>query len=76
MRSDDVTAAVSAVASVPEVRQRLLDLQREYIGAVEGNSTKEMANIYSALVDTAGKAITLIANRTPEEEGAREVVIT
>ena len=32
IRSQEVTAHVSAVASVPEVRQRLLDLQRATIG--------------------------------------------
>src|SRR5262249_18206393 len=48
----------------------------DYIVAVEGNSTKDMANIYAALVDTADKPITLKVNSKPSEEGARDVVVT
>ena len=33
IRSDEVTRAVSPVATVPEVRARLLELQREVIGS-------------------------------------------
>ncbi len=48
----------------------------DWIVAIDGNSTKDLTNIYSALVDTADKALTLKVNSKPAEEGAREVVVT
>ena len=40
IRSQEVTDHVSAVASVPEVRGRLLDLQRSIIGERAGSSSR------------------------------------
>ncbi|WP_232524901.1 (d)CMP kinase [Nocardioides mangrovicus] len=67
VRSDDVTAAVSAVASVPEVRQRLLDLQREYIGA--GGIVVEGRDIGSVVAPEAGVKVYLTAD--PAARAAR-----
>ncbi|MFH0990870.1 MAG: PDZ domain-containing protein [bacterium] len=47
----------------------------EYILAVNGNSTAEMADIYEALVNTAGKQVTLKVNKEPKNEGSRNVVM-
>ncbi len=47
----------------------------DYITAVEGVSTKNVSNIYSMLIGTANKQITLKINSTASETGAREVTI-
>ncbi len=47
----------------------------EYILAVNGKPTREMADIYASLVNTAGKQVTLTINTTPASEGARDVVV-
>jgi len=47
----------------------------DYILAVNGRTTKEMANIYEALVNTAGKQVKLKINSRPEESGAREITV-
>lgn len=47
----------------------------DWIIAVNGESTKEMANIYESLVNTAGKQVTLKVNSKPSETGARDVVV-
>jgi tricorn protease len=47
----------------------------EYIVGVNGKPTSEMADIYQALVNTAGKQVTLSVNATPSEKGARDVVV-
>jgi tricorn protease len=47
----------------------------EYIIAVNGQPTNEMANIYEALVNTVGKQVRLKINKGPVEKGSREVVI-
>lgn len=47
----------------------------DFILAVNGRSTKEMANIYEALVNTAGKQVKLRINSQPEEKGAREITV-
>lgn len=47
----------------------------DYILAVNGRSTKEMINIYEALVNTAGKQVRLKVNSRPEEKGAREITV-
>jgi tricorn protease len=48
----------------------------EYIVAVDGKPTKDMANIYEALVNTVGKQVRLTINKEPSDKGAREVVVT
>ncbi len=47
----------------------------DFILAVNGRSTKEMVNIYEALVNTAGKQVKLRINSQPEEKGAREITV-
>src|SRR5204863_424188 len=45
----------------------------EFIVAVNGRPTSEMANVYESLVNTDGRQVTLKVNKTPEEKGSREV---
>ncbi len=47
----------------------------DYILAVDGKSTKEMNNIYEALVNTAGKQVKLKVNSDASEKGSRDVVV-
>jgi len=47
----------------------------DYIVAVNGQPTNEMANIYEALVNTPGKQVVLKVNSEPKEKGARSVTI-
>ncbi|MBI5215077.1 MAG: PD40 domain-containing protein [Ignavibacteriae bacterium] len=47
----------------------------DYILAVDGKSTKEMNNIYEALVNTAGKQVKLKVNSDANEKGSRDVVV-
>jgi tricorn protease len=47
----------------------------EYIVAVNGRPTKEMADIYESLVNTVGRQVTLKVNGKPEEKGSRDVVV-
>ena len=48
----------------------------DYIVAVDGVSTKDMTNIYEALIDKAGKAVLISLNSKASENGARDVVVT
>lgn len=47
----------------------------DFIVAVDGVSTKDMVNIYEALVDKAGKAVVLSLNSKASESTARNVVV-
>jgi tricorn protease len=47
----------------------------EYIIAINGRPVTELVNPYEALVNTAGKQVTLTVNREPKAEGGREVVV-
>jgi tricorn protease len=47
----------------------------EFILAVNGRSTRELPDLYAALVGTAGKQISLKINAEPQEAGAREVTV-
>ncbi|MCC6234459.1 MAG: PDZ domain-containing protein, partial [Verrucomicrobiales bacterium] len=47
----------------------------DLILAVNGVSTREMVDIQSALVGTAGKQVRLTLNTKPDPEGAREVTV-
>lgn len=47
----------------------------DYILAVDGRPVRDLANLYSALVGTAGKQVVLRVNSKPADEGAREVTI-
>ena len=48
----------------------------DFIVAIDGVSTKDMTNIYEALIDKAGKAVVLSLNTKASESGARDVVVT
>lgn len=80
IRSQQVTAGVSAVASVPEVRQRLLDLQRQIIGA--GGIVVEGRDIGSVVAPDAEVKLYLTADasaraaRRTAENGAGSVADT
>ena len=66
IRTQSITDHVSAVASVPEVRQRLLDLQREIIG--DGGIVVEGRDIGSVVYPDAPVKVYLSA-----DPGARAV---
>ncbi len=80
IRSQSVTDHVSAVASVPEVRQRLLDLQRSIIG--EGGIVVEGRDIGSVVAPDADVKVYLTADpsaraaRRTAENGAGSVEAT
>jgi tricorn protease len=48
----------------------------DYIIAVDGKSTKDMNNIYAALIGKAGKQVVLTVNRAAKEEGSRTTTVT
>ena len=84
IRTPEVTDAVSAVSAVPQVRARLLDLQREAIaGALdEGGIVVEGRDIGSVVVPDADVKIYLTADaaaraaRRAAEEGGSDVAAT
>ncbi len=47
----------------------------DYILAVNGAPTKDMVDIYRALLNTVRKQVTLKVSARPEEKGSREVVV-
>ncbi len=47
----------------------------DFITAVNGKSTKEIANIYATLYDKAGKQVELTLNGKPTETGGRKVIV-
>lgn len=47
----------------------------DYILAVNGVSTREMSDVYSALVGTSGKQVRLRINSIPKEEGAHDETV-
>ncbi len=67
IRSDEVNAAVSPVSAVPEVRARLLALQREIIGA--GGMVVEGRDIGSVVAPDAAVKVYLSAD--PEARAVR-----
>ncbi len=80
IRSADVTAAVSPVSAVPEVRTRLLDLQREVIG--DGGIVVEGRDIGSVVWPQAEVKVYLSADpdaraeRRAAEEGGADLAST
>ncbi len=80
IRTQEVTDHVSAVASVPEVRQRLLDLQRSIIGV--GGIVVEGRDIGSVVAPDAQVKLFLTADpaaraaRRTAENGAGDVEAT
>lgn len=47
----------------------------EYITAINGNPTNSMTDIYQALVNTAGKQVTIKVNAEPKDAGSRTETI-
>ena len=47
----------------------------DFIVAIDGVSTKDMNNIYEALIDKAGKPVVLSLNSKASDAGARDVVV-
>ena len=80
IRSDEVNAAVSPVAAVPAVRQRLLELQHEIIGA--GGIVVEGRDIGSVVAPDADVKVSLTADaaarahRRALEEGGADIEAT
>ena len=80
IRSQEVTDHVSAVAAVPEVRRRLLDLQREIIG--DGGIVVEGRDIGSVVWPSAEVKVYLTADaaararRRTAENGTGSVAAT
>lgn len=67
IRGQEVTSAVSAVSAVPEVRARLLEMQREIIG--EGGIVVEGRDIGAVVVPSAAVKVFLTAD--PDARAAR-----
>ena len=80
IRSDEVNAAVSPVAAVPEVRRRLLEIQREIIG--DGGIVVEGRDIGSVVAPDAEVKVYLTADaaarahRRALEEGGTDLEAT
>jgi cytidylate kinase len=80
IRGEDVTAAVSPVSAVPEVRARLLELQREVIG--DGGIVVEGRDIGSVVWPQAEVKVYLSADpdaraaRRSAEQGGTDVATT
>lgn len=80
IRGDEVTGAVSPISAVPQVRARLLELQREIIGA--GGIVVEGRDIGSVVAPEAQVKVYLTADagaralRRAAEEGGSDVAAT
>jgi tricorn protease len=64
----------------PNLRSPLTEIgvdvaEGDYIVAVDGRSTADLTDIWEALVDKAGKQVTLSVNATPSATGARTTVV-
>ena len=81
IRAEDVTGSVSPVSAVPEVRARLLQLQRQIIAA-DGGTIVEGRDIGSVVAPDAPVKIYLTADaaaravRRAAEEGGSDVTAT
>lgn len=82
IRTDAVTGAVSPVSAVPEVRARLLELQRAIIAAAAGGIVVEGRDIGSVVAPDARVKVYLTADpaaralRRAAEEGGSDVAAT
>ncbi|MCB9002346.1 MAG: PD40 domain-containing protein [Bacteroidales bacterium] len=47
-----------------------------YIIAVDGTDLKDIPDIYSTLIDKAGKTVELTINTKPQQDGSRKVLVT
>ena len=50
-------------------------MKGEYILAVNGRPTNDMANIFESLLNTAGKQVRLKVSKEPAENTGREIVV-
>lgn len=62
IRGEDVTGAVSPVATVPEVRRQLVDLQRELIAGAESGIVVEGRDIGTVVAPDAALKVYLVAD--------------
>lgn len=69
IRESDVTTAVSIVAAVPEVRAKLVELQRQAVASTESRIVVEGRDIGSVVLPDANYKIFLTAD--PEARAAR-----
>lgn len=74
IRSDEVTAAVSAVSAVPDVRRRLVDAQRSWVDRHGGSGVVEGRDIGTVVFPGADLKIFLTAR--PEVRAARRAAET
>ena len=72
IREQDVTAHVSPVAAVAEVRAKLVDLQREIIAAADGGIVVEGRDIGTVVAPEATVKVYLVAD--PEARAARRAL--
>lgn len=47
----------------------------DYLLAINGKPVARLANLYEALIDTAGKQVTLRVNSKPTDDGARDIIV-
>jgi tricorn protease len=64
----------------PALRAPLTELglnvkEGDYIVAVDGKPTNELANVYEALIGKVDRQVTLRINGTPTDKGARDIVV-
>lgn len=69
VRSADVTAAVSAVSAIPEVRRHIVEMQREWVRAHGGSAVVEGRDIGTVVFPQAAVKVYLTAR--PEVRAAR-----
>lgn len=62
IRGDEVTGAVSPVATVPEVRHQLVDLQRALISGADGGIVVEGRDIGTVVAPDAALKVYLVAD--------------
>lgn len=81
IRGDDVTAAVSAVSAVPEVRARLVTMQRAHVAEAENGIVVEGRDIGSVVLPDATVKVFLTASpavraqrRAAQDERERDQV--
>lgn len=64
----------------PQYRSPLTEIgvdvrEGDFLVSINGASTREMPDLYAALVNTAGQPVTLGVNAEPKAEGARETTV-
>ena len=59
----------------PLTAQGLNVKEGDYILAIDGTPVSKLANLNEALIDTAGKQVTLRVNGKPTDDGARDITV-